>query len=380
MTRRLRMSAELGDWLAELCAFHPASAADVAAALTSVMTADDPSTHPLIRQPADSLDPRQAVDYDYQEQLEALQRVRRHVADIATDRKHWVTAVDEAKSAGRPDEVLAQLRLRQAEAAQREQELTERSQRLQRDVDAFRIAKEVAKAMYTAAEASLRLRETFTDEIAADDIAADEISADGAAAEARLQAAADELRRLHEPRRTPATADILELHADALGRDVRLLLAIEPADTVTVLAVLDGEDAIDEHRYQAIQLAGDLLTDIRAGDWPPADALDAADLEVTFADSATFLARFFPADAGAIAERADALGVAQTLAGLRSGNGMSLADLVTETGVNEERLRGIEARGLRVAEVHEAVAYVRALGGRLTLTAEMADATAVPLT
>ncbi len=156
---RLRMSAELGDWLAELCTFHPASAAEVAAALTSVMTADDPSALPLVRQPGDSLDLRQAVDYDYQEQLEALRRVRRHVAEIAMDRKHWATEVEEAESAGRPDEVLAQLRLRQAEAAKREHDLTERSQRLQRDVDAFRTAKEVAKAMYTAAEATARIRD-----------------------------------------------------------------------------------------------------------------------------------------------------------------------------------------------------------------------------
>jgi phage shock protein A len=377
---RLRMSAELGDWLAELCTFHPASAAEVAAALTSVMTADDPSALPLVRQPGDSLDLRQAVDYDYQEQLEALRRVRRHVAEIAMDRKHWATEVEEAESAGRPDEVLAQLRLRQAEAAKREHDLTERSQRLQRDVDAFRTAKEVAKAMYTAAEASLRLRATFTDEIAADETPADEIAADDAEGEARLQAAADELRRLHEPRRSPATADVLELRADALGRDVRLLMAIEPADTVTLLAVLDGEEAIAEHHDQAIQLAGDLLADIRAGDWPPADALDAADLEVTFADPSTFLARFFPADTGAIAERAAILGVAQTLAGLRRGNRMSLEDLATEAGISEERLHAIEARGLRVAEVHEAVAYVRALGGRLKLSAELADGAPVPLT
>jgi hypothetical protein len=144
--------------------------------------------------------------------------------------------------------------------------------------------------------------------------------------------------------------------------------------------VLDGEEAIAEHHDQAIQLAGDLLADIRAGDWPPADALDAADLEVTFADPSTFLARFFPADTGAIAERAAILGVAQTLAGLRSDQGISLEDLATETGISEARLRVIEARGLRVADVREAVAYVRALGGRLTLTAELADGAPVPLT
>jgi phage shock protein A len=379
MTRRLRMSAELGDWLAELCAFHPASAAEVGAALVSVMTAADPSGLAIASKPAaEPGDPREAVDYAYQDMLAALRPVRRQAAEAASDREHWAIAVQDADAAGRPDDVRAQLRLRLAEAQQHESELSARSQRLQSDVDAFRTAKEVAKAMYTAADASLRIRTAFSGEISGDEIPADDISADEA--EARLQAAADELRRLHEPRRTPAAADILELRADALGRDVRLLMALEPADTVTLLAVLDGEDAIDEHRAQAIQLAGDLLTDIRAGDWPPADALDAADLEVTFADSATFLVRFYPADTGAIATRAAVLGAAQTLAGLRSGNGMSLADLATETGISEARLRVIEARGLRVAEVHEAVAYVRALGGRLTLTADMANAAPAPLT
>jgi hypothetical protein len=374
MTRRLRMSAELGDWLAELCAFHPASAADVAAAVTAVMTTADPSGLAIASKPAaEPGDPREAVDRAYQDMLAALQPVRIEAAEAASDRKHWALAVQEADAAGRADDVRSQLRRRLAEAEQHDRDQAARHHRLQSEVDAFRAAKEVAKAMYTAAEASVRIRAAFGDEISAEEIPADD-------AETRLQASADQLRKLHAPSQSAATADVLELRADALGRDVRLLLALEPADTVTVLAVLDGEDAIDEHRYQAIQLAGDLLTDIRAGDWPPADALDAADLEVTFADSATFLARFFPADTGAIAERADALGVAQTLGGLRSGNGMSLADLATETGISEERLRVIEARGLRVAEVHEAVAYVRALRGRLTLTAEMADAAAVPLT
>jgi hypothetical protein len=177
-----------------------------------------------------------------------------------------------------------------------------------------------------------------------------------------------------------AVADVLELRADALGRDVRLLLAVEPADAITLLAALDGEDAIAEHRAQAIELAGDLLADIRAGDWPPADALSAADLAVTFADAATFLGRFFPADGGAIAERAAGLAVAQSLAGLRNGIGMSLADLSVETGITEERLRIIEECGLRVAQVYEAVAYVRALGGRLTFIAEFGESAPVQLT
>jgi hypothetical protein len=171
---------------------------------------------------------------------------------------------------------------------------------------------------------------------------------------------------------------MLELHADPLGRDVRLLVALEPAGTVTLLAVLDGEDAITEHRGQAIRLAGDLLTDIRAGDWPPADADEPADTEVTFADSATFLARFLPSQASAIQARAGELAAALSVAGLR-GN-MSLAELAQKTGINVKRLAEIEEGGLRDADIREVGAYVRGLGGRLTLTAEMGPSAPVHLT
>ena len=59
---------------------------------------------------------------------------------------------------------------------------------------------------------------------------------------------------------------------------------------------------------------------------------------------------------------------------------MSLADLSIETGISEERLPLIEDGGLRVAQVYEAVAYVRALGGRLTFTAQLGESAPVQLT
>ena len=400
MARALRMSAELGDWLAELCTVDPASAAEVGAALTSVMTADELASLPVVAKPAsDPVDPREVVDDLYQTSLDALQRVRNEVAEAS-----WRTVAAGQLLSGLDEDtppdpaVRAWLTEALAKAKRHEARLTLRNQRLQREVDAFRTTKETAKAMYTAAQATARIRDateaaTGTGSVPGrdDPLAAQRQAVN--AAEANLHAVAEHAARTlreilelagpaarNDEDRQPASAaaDVLELRADALGRDVRLLLAIEPADTITLLAVLDGEDAIEEHRHQAIQLAGDLLTDIRAGDWPPADALDAADLAVTFPDLATFLARFFPADTGAVAERAAVLAAAQSLAALR--NGMSLADLATETGISEERLRFIEAHGLRVAEVHEVVAYVRATGGRLTLTAELANAAPVTLT
>jgi hypothetical protein len=53
--------------------------------------------------------------------------------------------------------------------------------------------------------------------------------------------------------------------------------------------------------------------------------------------------------------------------------------MATETGIGEERLRFIEDGGLRAAEVQEAAAYVRALGGRLTLTAKIGESDPVVL-
>jgi hypothetical protein len=401
MAYRLRMSAELGDWLAELCTFHPASAAEVAAALMSVMNDGDPSSLPLVSQPAtDPVDPREVVDDLYQTSLDALQRVRREVAEASwktVAAKQLLSDVD--KDTPPDPAVRAWLSQALANAKRHETDLRTRSERLQRQVDAFRTTKETAKAMYTAAQATVRIRDAIDAATGAESVPEgdDQLAAQRRAvgkAEANLRAVAEHAARTlreildlagpdggKDEDRQPASAvaDVLELRADALGRDVRLLLAVEPADAVMLLAVLDGEAAIAEHRAQAIELAGHLLADIRAGDWPPADALSATDLEVTFADSATFLARFFPGDAGAIAERADALSVAQILAGLRTSNGMSLADLSAEAGISEERLRFIEERGLRVAQVHEAVAYVRALGGRLTLTAELDESAPVVL-
>lgn len=404
MSHRLRMSGELGDWLAELSAAEPASASEVGAALVATMEADDPASLPAVGQPAaDPVDPRESADRAYQRLLEALQRIRRRVADVATDRKRSADRVETAAAAGQPDEVLAQLRARLGEAERRESAAAQRSQRIQMDVDAFRTAKETAKAMYTAAEAGLRIREAV--ELATG--AADPPAAGGddelaqlkqslAAAAAQLEALAgaqvqaltaqaeQTLRALDDAQRPYAAtgasrpqesagvvAGLLELRADPLGRDVRVLMAVEPAGTVTLLAVLDDEEAIAQHRTQAIELAGGLLTDIRAGHWPPDDAGAPEDTAVTFADPATFVSRFFPADTGAISERAASLAAARSLAALRSSNGMSLEDLAMQTGISVPRLHFIEDGGLRVAQVHEAVACVRALGGRLTLTAEL---------
>ena len=59
---------------------------------------------------------------------------------------------------------------------------------------------------------------------------------------------------------------------------------------------------------------------------------------------------------------------------------MTLADLAEAAGITPERLWFIEDGGLRVAQVREAVACIRALGGRLELTVAIPDGEPTELT
>jgi phage shock protein A len=134
-------------------------------------------------------DPRETLDYSYQQQLEMLTKVRRGVADVATSRKRVELQMnqlsqetnkreDQARKAlgsGREDlarEALARkasvqtqlndLQTQYASLQEQEEKLTIASQRLQAKVDAFRTRKETIKATYTAAEAQTRINEAFS--------------------------------------------------------------------------------------------------------------------------------------------------------------------------------------------------------------------------
>jgi phage shock protein A len=134
-------------------------------------------------------DPRETLDYSYQQQLELLQKVRRGVADVATSRKRVELQVNQlqqssdkldrqardALSAGREDlarealqrkagisQQLTDLQTQYASLQGEEEKLSGAAQRLQTKVDAFRTRKETIKATYTAAEAQTRISEAFT--------------------------------------------------------------------------------------------------------------------------------------------------------------------------------------------------------------------------
>ena len=134
-------------------------------------------------------DPRETLDYSYQQQVEMLTRVRRGVADVATSRKRVELQMNslqkevtrrenqarDALGKGREDLARAALQNKAslqgqfndlqgqyATLQEQEEKLTLASQRLQAKVDAFRTKKETIKATYTAAEAQTRINEAFS--------------------------------------------------------------------------------------------------------------------------------------------------------------------------------------------------------------------------
>jgi phage shock protein A len=131
-------------------------------------------------------DPRETLDLSYQQQTEALQKVRRSVADVATARKRIeLQATDlqkqadklqsQAKAAleqGNEDlarealarraalgEQLAELQVQHQQVADQEEKLIATSKRLQASIETFRTKKETMKASYTAAQAQTKVNE-----------------------------------------------------------------------------------------------------------------------------------------------------------------------------------------------------------------------------
>ena len=134
-------------------------------------------------------DPREVLDYSYEQQLEMVNKVRRGVADVATSRKRVELQLTQLQlsagklqgqaqqslAAGREDLARAALIRRAAVTSQisdlqgqqaslqaEEDKLTLAAQRLEAKVAAFRTRKETIKAAYTAAEAQTRIGEAVS--------------------------------------------------------------------------------------------------------------------------------------------------------------------------------------------------------------------------
>ena len=234
MSYRLRMSAELSDWLAGLCASQPGSpeavtAAETGAALTAVLDAADPAQLALVTDlglagPADSGDPLAAVDDAAQSVRSGLEVLRAQVASAAE------------------------------EDASRERELRDRLRSGEIAAETLRIRAAAAAGRYTASAAGRDIQlaiitvpgqrsgETAAAKAGLAD-AQDELTAAGtelAAIVASARALRRSLLRGAGGTRAAGTGDpdgaaagLLELQADPFGTEIRILLAIEPADTVT---------------------------------------------------------------------------------------------------------------------------------------------------
>ena len=134
-------------------------------------------------------DPAETLDYSYTKQLEALQQVKKGIADIVTSKKRLQmqqtqrqqnvvkldTQARQALAAG--NEELARTALERKNVIQTElqgldqqitdleaqqQRLIDSEQKLRSKVEAFRTKKEVIKAQYSAAEAQVRISEAAT--------------------------------------------------------------------------------------------------------------------------------------------------------------------------------------------------------------------------
>ena len=279
MGYRLKMSAEIYDWLAELRDSDPPTAILAAEALTALADSGDHLGPPLVTAVAPRLPPDElasALDQHYQARLESLTAMRRRVAQAATLRKDIERQLTEPEPPPHP----AGLQERFAAAIEEEERLTAESQREQMHVDAFRTRKEVLKATYTAAEAGYLIEQ-------AQGVGDDAVRPDDpAGAAARL----DEITgQIEQELGLEAPAEgLMELRPGApADSDIRILFAVEPPGTALLIAVLEGDDAVRDHYRDAVLLASEVMQEARA-------YRAREEAAHAFGDAQSFLAEFFP--------------------------------------------------------------------------------------
>ena len=302
----LAMSAEIRAWLDELQATEPATSAAVRRALIALAELGPALGPPLVRPLptgwSPGADPREALDYAYQDRLERLAVLRHGVADAASVRAEIEarlaelesasagegaaaasTAASEGAKAARTAGEVSELRALLPGLVRAERRLTEASQRMQADVDMFRVRKESLKAGYTAAEAQRSLAGLLSEVNGPDDEVAH--AADAAARLAELET---EMGQLVDGETSPAR--LLELRPGRPGEpgnDVSLIFAAEPAGTALLISVVHGDDALRYEWRQATEVAAEVLRGVKAGQDRCASA-------VRFADAGAFAAAVGP--------------------------------------------------------------------------------------
>jgi phage shock protein A/DNA-binding XRE family transcriptional regulator len=425
MGGRLSMHGEIHSWLSGLRSADPQRARLVGEAVLATLDAGRSLGPPLVV-PLESVfrppdDPREALDFSYQRQLDTLQMVRRSVADVATARKRIELQVGQleqsaaklarqrqaALDAGRADlaseaqartaaiqEQLPDHRGRLSILAGEEQKLTAASQRLQAKVDAFRTQKETIKATYAAAQASQAVRDAFAsigedatdlEDTDAESIASSAIASATTVADEILQEARD-LSPI--PRDGAMASDqdgilpppgMMELRPGAPD-NVRVGLlymvephgaATEPERTIVMLAWVEDPGGSPDDYHEAMQLATARLA-LAGPSSAPAPSASGAGFFSYDADS--FLDEFFPGEEAEVELGAAALVArsrAHTLAEARQRIGLTQAQVAERMNIRQERVSAIERAEPGATEVRTLAAYVRALGGRLEIVADL---------
>ncbi len=419
MGYRLQLHSEIRDWLTDLRATEPELGRLVGEAVVALLEAGEILGPPLVV-PLESVlrppeDPREALDYSYQRQLESLQKVRRGVAGVATSRKRLElqvgqlgkvaanlarqrqnaldSRVEDPAGAARAREAevqeqLSGMRDRLSDLKGEEERLTAASQRLQAKVEAFRTKKETLKASYTAAEAFRAVREAFAaiGEDSSDlDLPGAESEEPAGFSSATL-AASEVVDAIADLTGTsgdgPGTADrrgvsappgLMELRPGAPdSAHVGLLFVVEPQDTaVLVVWVADPGGPLDAYQ-EVMQAAAARLAVARSA--PPATAASPADF-VSY-DAESFLDEFFPGAETEVEIGAAALvsrSRAHILAQARERMRLTQSQVAERMNVRVERVCAIERAEPGAAEVRTLAAYVRALGGRLNIIAHVGD-------
>jgi phage shock protein A/DNA-binding XRE family transcriptional regulator len=418
MGSQLRMHREIRDWLAELRDTEPELARLIGEAVLALLDAGETLGPPLVVSLESALrppdDPRDALDYSYQRQLETLTKVRRGVADVATSRKRielMVSSLEQqaAKLASQREQALGagneslamQARSREAGTQQRlselhrqlhtltgeEERLTVASQRLQAKVEAFRVQKETIKARYTAAEGVQSVREAFA--IISKDTSDPEetnTETDSESDLASASAAEDELRQeirdltLPWPGNSgPAEED--DIHVPPGMMELRpgapdypragVLFVVEPSGTAVLVGWIEDPGGSRRDYREAIEGATARLATAQPDDAAAVPASPAAYISY---DAESFLDEFFPGEeteveigAGTLVARSRA----HTLAEARQRMRLTQAQVADRMNVRQERVSAIERAEPGATEVRTLAAYVQALGGRLEIIADV---------
>ena len=292
----LRMSGEIHDWLVGLRDSDPRAGRRVAQTLAALMEEGRGLGDPLVISTAGAWPEALAEDLNrfHPEWLERLAAARRaavaavtliqdiqdQVRELESVAATWEDQHRQAADAGKPHEA-AQAARHLAAAQQRAAELQRLlptvigawnrlvtiNQQLQARVAAFRTRKEVLKATYAAALATIGVHEAIAASGLADDDAQHEDT--GRPGQAALADATAQMERELGLEGWPE--GLMELRPGApVHNDIRILFAVEPPATALLIAVLEGPEVAESRLPEAVMASADMLQRVRAGQAPEA--------------------------------------------------------------------------------------------------------------